>query len=127
MRINPDAMASGLMQYGDFTRAWTKIVIRILSVDAAFNGMHLWKIMFSGNRFSCSYFNLFLNQVKIGNLFCYTMLNLYAGIHLHEIKIPVLVYQEFYGSYTLITYCLSRLYCSGTHAFTQLVCHEWRG
>src|SRR5690348_15567359 len=99
MTIYTYAMPAGLMEYCNFSGAWAKIIIGIFGVNTAFNGMHHRYIIFTGKFITCSDHDLFFYQVVIDHFFRYTMLYLYTGIHFHEIKIAVLIYQKFYCAY----------------------------
>src|SRR5690348_14347146 len=102
MRVNAHTMAAGSMQYSYSARAWTEVVIRIFCIDTAFYGMHFRLIIFTANRYTCSYLNLFFNKIVVDHFLSHTMFYLDTRIHFHEVEIAMLIYQEFYSTNTFI-------------------------
>ena len=95
-------MTSGLVHDLDLTGAGPEIIIRVFRIDPALNGVHGRIIVLSGDGFARGDLDLFFDQIEIGHLFRHTMFNLDARVHLHEIEIAVLVYQELNCTHTLI-------------------------
>src|SRR5690349_4746370 len=89
MRIHAHTMAFRAMEGSNLSRAWPEIIVRIFGIDAAFHGMTVWEITFPGNRNACCYFDLFFDEIMIDHFFCYWMLHLDTGVHLHEIEVFV--------------------------------------
>jgi hypothetical protein len=81
-----------------------EVVKRILRVNPAFNGMSFLHQarLFKPEFLSVGNADLLFYQVNAGSQFSYRMLHLYAGIHLQEIIIEVLIHQEFNGSCAVI-------------------------
>src|SRR5690348_10769060 len=100
MTVNAHTMTSRLMKCRDTTWRRTEIIVRIFSIDTTFNRMHLWKIIVARDLFTYGDLYLFLDQIIIDDLFCYTMLDLNTRIHFHEIEIAVFVHQKFDGTDT---------------------------
>src|SRR5882762_3011911 len=126
MRIHPDAMTAGLMQHIDTARRRPEIIIRILRIDPALDGMTLWLVIEPADRIARRNLYLFFYKVEIHHLFRHTMLHLYAGIHLHKEEIPVLVHQELDRTHTLVVDRRSSLDSRLTHPPAQLFRHERR-
>src|SRR5229473_8074380 len=95
-------MPARLVQHRDPARRRPEIIIGVLSIDTAFDGMSLRLIIETADRIACRYFYLFFYQVEIHHFLCHAMLYLDTGVHLHEIEIAVFVHQEFNGAYTLV-------------------------
>jgi hypothetical protein len=96
MRIDSNAAAA--RRVIKIYPAWRrlKILLRVLGVDAAFDGMQsrscmrdVWGKLFPGRDA-----DLFFHQVAPVNLFRDRVFHLDARIHLDEIKTPVLIYEE---------------------------------
>ena len=124
MGINTNAMATRRMEISYFTRRRAKIIERVFGIYTALDRVQYRFIIFPGYRDTRRYFYLLFYQVEIDHLFGNGMLYLYAGVHLHKIKIPVLVNQKLYRSCTFVFYCFSTFYSCVAHSFTQLFSHE---
>ena len=114
------------MIIGNRSGARTKIVVRVFCIDSALYGVHYWKVIFSRNFFSSRNFNLLFYKIMINNLFCNRVLNLYSGIHFHEIKIFVFIHQEFDSAHTFIFHCFSCFHRCFPHFFPKLFRHKRR-
>ena len=82
------------MERGDFTWTRPEIEIWILCVDAALHRVHLWIAVAARNGLAGCNFDLFFDQVKIDDLFGYGVFYLDAGVHFHEVEVPVLIDQK---------------------------------
>src|SRR5690606_25246994 len=124
MGIHPDALTLGTVKPGDLTRRWTKIVVRIFRINAAFDGMHDRYQVFSGDFFSHGYLDLFLDQIVVYDFFGHGVFHLDPGIHFHKIEIPVFVHQKFDGPHALVIDVFSRLDRWFTHFIPRPGCHK---
>src|SRR5690625_3676489 len=127
MGVDPDTVSPRQVEHLYNSRRGTKIVSRILRVDTAFNSMSAHLQLFSLELKSRGHLDLFSHQVVISNLLSHRMFYLNTRIHLHKIKIPIFVDQEFYRPRSLIIDgpgCVdSRL----AHLFPQFRGHQGRG
>src|SRR5580692_4951471 len=126
MTVDPDTMPPRLMQHIDPARRRPEIIIGVLSVDPAFDGVPLRFVIQPADRLARRYLYLFFDQIEIRDFLRHAMLYLDTRIHLHEVEIAMLVHQEFNGAHTLIIDRRSGLDGSLTHAATQFLRHERR-
>src|SRR5262249_26637366 len=95
---------------------------RVFSVNSAFNRMSAEYnlLLFVSERRTFRHANLHANQVGICNHLCYGMLDLNARVHLHEIKVLVIIDQELNRSRPKIAEFFARIHSSLMHFLTQL-------
>ena len=102
------------------TTARTELIIRIFRINTAFDSVtaELYVVLRNAERETCGYLYLSLNEIETGNFFCDRMLDLYTGIHLHEVEVMLFVNEEldstgvavialFCGSYGSCAHCFS--------------------
>src|SRR6056297_3011233 len=108
------------------TRRGSKIMKYILSIDSALDSMHFWRITLGANLVAGSYFDLLFDEVVIDHFLRHGMFHLNSGIHLHEIKVSVLIHEKFYGTYAFVIDALRRINRRFSHFLTQLRRHKRR-
>ena len=99
---NPNTRPAGLVQYSYAAGGRPEIIVRIFSIYAAFNGMHLRRIISAGYFLTFRNFYLFFYKIIIYYLFRNTMFHLYSRMHFHGIKIAMLIYKKFNGANAFI-------------------------
>ena len=67
------------------------------------------------------------NQINTRDHFGYRMLNLDAGVHLHEVEAPTAIKQEFHRSSALVMNAAGGSNCGFTHAQPQFWIQGWAG
>ena len=122
--VEADAGAAGFVQEGNLSRAGHEVVVRVLGVDAALDGMagevHIFLGDFQG--FTSGNANLGAYEVNARNGFGDAMLNLNARVDFHEVEFVVgQVKQEFYRTDVGIMYALGSLYCKTAYAVAHIL------
>ena len=76
------------MQQIYFSTARSKILLRVLCIDSAFDGVSFQADILLGKiqALSCCNANLPLDQVIVGDHLGHGMLHLQTGVHLHKVK-----------------------------------------
>ena len=115
------------MQVDNFSGRRTETVCRIFCVDTALHCVQVREVISTGYRYTGSRLDLFFDQIVVGNFFGNRVLHLYTGVHLHEVKITVFVYEELDSTGTFVIYSFSSFYSSFTHALAQLLAYDRRG
>ena len=120
-RIDTDALSSRQIHICDRSRRRTEVLLRIFRIDPALNGMPRDMDVFLSITQSLSVRNtdLFLDQVNACHPFGDRMLHLDPGIHLHEIKISVLLQKELNRPGICIMSRFCRLHCRLSHLLSQ--------
>src|SRR5690625_2451170 len=107
MGVDPHTPPAWYIKRCDNTGARPEIMVRILCIDSAFNGMAP-KFDRPCADFStrCGY-DLFLDHITEGNLFRNRVFDLYPCIHLHKIEVQIFIHDEFDSSGPFIVDCLT--------------------
>ena len=81
------------MQLIYFTAARTEIKVGVFRVDPAFYSISMYvnPILRHGKLVACGNANLPLNQVEAGDHLRHRMFHLQARVHLHKIKVALLI------------------------------------
>ena len=97
MRVNANAAATWRIIKIDPARRWLKIVGGIFGIDAALDGVqardcahNIW-----GKRLAGRNADLLLYEITSINLLSDCVLHLNARVHFHEVKMLVVIDQEF--------------------------------
>jgi hypothetical protein len=126
-RIDPDTGAARRMPRSN--SSWTGTIgERILRVDTALQGVasELDILLAVGQPISGGNQDLVPKQVDAGHHFGHAMLNLDSRVHLHEVKVPVPVHEEFEGAGARITEVLNCLDDLRTHALAERIVDDDR-
>ncbi len=126
MGIDADSVAAGGVEGRNLTWTGAEVVVGVLGVDAALDGVHVRLVVASRNFGSAGNFNLLANQVVVGHFFGNGVLHLNSGVHLHEVEVAVLVDQELDGSGALVAYVLGGLHGGVAHGLAQFWRHKRR-
>ncbi len=120
--VDPNTQPAGGVVAVDLAGEWGELH-RIFSVDAAFDGVpaDLDIFLLESKRQPCGAANLLLDDIDTGDHFGDGMLNLHAGVHFHEIEIPVLIEQEFDGADAGVVDLFSGIHRSLPHLLAQLL------
>ena len=121
--IHPHAGAAGEVEELHLTGAGTEVRRRVLSVDAALDGVagesHL--LLRDVQRQAGGDAQLLAHEVDAGDELGDAVLHLNACVHLHEVEMPsVGGEQKLHRPGSLIAHRLSRLYGSTPHFLAQL-------
>ena len=115
--VNAQVLTSRFIVIANYSGRRHKIVGRIFSINATFDGMTLLSNLLlvhpEGMTFGDK--NLLFNQIKSRHHFRYRMLHLDTGVHFEKIKIQLRVNQKLNGAGTLVADSFAEL-CGGfTH------------
>ena len=113
---------------GNLPRIGHKIVVGIFGIDAALHRMaiHLQVLLFERKRKPFCNPDLLPHQVHSHHSFRDRVLHLQAGVHLQEIKIELVIHDEFNRSGTFVMGCFGSRYRTSTHLLPDLWGHDWR-
>src|SRR2546428_554908 len=87
--------------------------------------MHGGEIIFSRDRFTHRNLDLLLNEIVVDHFLRHWMFHLYARVHLHEIKVAMLINEKLNGANSFITDCLACFDCGLSHLLTQFLRYKW--
>jgi len=96
--IEADSISARGVEAGNRSRGGTKIFFGILGIDPAFDGVSFGLARALRNPSPGRDMDLLANEIEANDLFGHGMLNLYAGVHFHEVKLPSFIEEEFNGS-----------------------------
>jgi len=119
--VDPDPHSTGCMVAVDLAGEGGKLE-GILGVDAALDGVagDLDVGLFEAQRDSGGATNLFLDDIDAGDHFGDRVLDLNAGVHLHEIEVSAFVEEELDGADAGIVDSLGGGHGGGPHLFPEL-------
>src|SRR5271156_5623682 len=112
----------------NFSGRWEEIVVGILGINTAFNGMAAQRDVLLRERkwFTASNSNLKFHDVQRSNQFGHRMLDLEPRVHFEEIKAAVRIHQELDGSRVRIPAGLRELHGGIAHRAPQFGRHNRR-
>ena len=128
MRIDANAATTGGIVKIDIAGAGLEIFFWILSIDAALDGMstRLGVDDVRAEMFACGDLNLVLHEITTIDLFGDRVFDLNAGVHFHEVEIPVIVDEILDGAGILISDAFAEFDRGIAHLFAKLGGHERR-
>src|SRR5690606_493945 len=115
------------MKISDRSWRWSEIIKWIFSIYSAFDRMHLGFVVGSGDRHTTSYLYLLFYQVEVDYFFSHGMLHLNARIHLHKIKVTVLINQKLDCSCTFVVHSFSTFNGRFSHSSSKFRGYKRRG
>ena len=93
--------ATWLMPFGNLSWGWHKVVVRILGIDAALNGMapELYIPLANAQRLPGGNLDLGTHQINAGNSLSNAMLNLDTRVDFHKVELVIgKIQQKFYST-----------------------------
>src|SRR5579883_1503857 len=127
VRIESHTVTTRSMEAGNGTGRRTKIFFGIFRIDAALNSMALGLARTLGDAATGGHMELLANEIETNNLLGHRMLDLNTRIHLHEVKIVVLIEKEFDRTSANIADARGAFHRCRTHSITHLFRNDRRG
>ena len=126
--VNADATTAGCVIKTDVAGAGLEIFLRILGVDTTLDGMtaRLGFNDIATEMLACSDLDLLLHEIASVDLLGDGVLDLDAGVHFHEVEIPVIVYEILDGAGVCVADALTKADRCLSHFFAKLGRHEGR-
>ena len=124
MGIDPDAFSTGSIPEIDGAGAWGEIVIRILGIDPALDGVtaRLGIEDVLGHWHSGSNADLLFDELTAHDFLRHRMLHLNPGVHFHEVEIrSILIDEIFDGAGILVADRFDQLLGSFPHALAEFL------
>ena len=127
--VDADASPAWRVVEADVARAGLEIFLWILGVDSALNGMtaRLGLNDIATQMLTSSDLDLLLHEIASVDLFGDGVLHLDAGVHFHEVEIPVIVHKILDGAGVCVADALAEVDRCIAHFFAKLGRHQRRG
>src|SRR5690606_15471080 len=125
MAVDANTVATRHMEVYDFSGRRAETIGWIFGVDTAFHRVHLGEVIRSRDRYSGSYFDLFLNQVVVSYFFGNRMFYLDSCVHLHEVEVAVLIDKELDSSSSFILNSFGATDGGFSHFFPEFLANGW--
>ena len=127
--IHADSRAAGSVPRQNLSRRREEVVLRILGVKPDFHCMTAWSDGFPSKwqAMPCCNRDLQFDEIQACDLLRNRMLHLQTRIHFQEIKIQVLVHEEFHGAGVNVAARACQPHRSLAHSFAQFRRNNRRG